>query len=390
VRHAWTAVLLALLAVPVQAQGQAGGASGSPGTNLVLGAWRNPLPAPLDGHLGTFLLDVLAWLALASVVRLLVGPVFRALAKRTPSTLDDTVIDIVGTPLFLILFFAGVRISLSAFALPHGVVRALDVVGNLLSIAVVGYVFYRAWNEIALVYAHRLARNRDSALDSRILPVLERLGGVIIILFAALAFLQAVGLSFSWLLAGSAFASVVVGLAAQDTLSNFFSGLHLLLDQPFREGDEIQLDSGEVCTVRRIGLRSSHLYSSQNHEMLVVPNNELARNKVINLMRPDRKHRVWLDVGVAYSADADQVRRLMTEAALAHPQVLREKGQEPQARLLDLGPPAARYTLVFWVGDHTLRNPVSSDLRIAILRRFKENNIQMPNVAMAALPPDSR
>lgn len=388
-RAAWVLALLGALAAAPGVQAQVAG-NGTAGPPLVLGQWQNPLPPPLDGAFGTFLLNVALWLLLASAVRLVFGPILKGMARRTKSTLDDKVVEILGTPLFIILFFVGVRLSLEAFALPAGLEAFLDAGGSLLAIVVIGYVVFRAWNEIALVYARRFSERTHSTLDNRLLPVFEKLGGVVIILFAAVAALQTLGVGVGWLLAGSAFASLVIGLAAQDTLSNFFSGLHLLLDQPFVEGDEIQLETGEVCTVRKVGLRSSHLYNGQVHEMVIVPNNLLATSKVINLMRPDRKHRVWLDVGVTYQADADQVRRILADAALAHPKVLRDPGNEPQARLIDFGPPALRYTLIFWVGDHKDRNSVASDLRIAILRNMKEAGIAFPNVALAALPPDAR
>jgi MscS family membrane protein len=383
VRAAWAS---SLPGVRAQANGTGGAVADPP----LVGPWENPLPAPLDGTFGTFLLSVSLWLLLAAAVRLLVGPLLRALARRTKTALDDKVVDILGTPLFLAVFFAGLRRSLDLLDLPPALAGLLDVAGSLLAIAVIGYVAFRTWNEVALVYVHRRAERTQSTIDGRLLPVLEKLGGVLIVLFAGVAFLQALGVSFGWLLAGGAFASLVIGLAAQDTLSNFFSGLHLLLDQPFREGDEIQLETGEICTVRKVGLRSSHLYNTQSHQMLIVPNNLLATRPVTNLLRPDRRQRVWLDIGVTYQADADQVRRILLDAALAHPRVLREPGIEPQARLLDFGPPALRFTLIFWVGDHKDRNPVASDLRVAVLRHLREAGVQFPNVALASLPPDAR
>ncbi|HUR25339.1 MAG TPA: mechanosensitive ion channel domain-containing protein [Candidatus Thermoplasmatota archaeon] len=386
-RVAWAWLLLGLVAAAPLGAAQE---STEPASRLVLEQWQNPLPPPLDGAFGTFLLNVLAWLILASFARLLIGPVLQLAAKRTKTTVDDTLIDILGTPLFVVILFVGVRASLDAFTLQSGLVQALDILGSLIVIVVVGYILFRAWNEVALDYAKRLAHRTNGTLDNRLVPLLEKFGGLVIVLLAATFFMRALGVGFGWVLAGGAFASLVIGLAAQDTLSNFFSGIHLLVDQPFQEGDEIQLESGEVCTVRRVGLRSSHLYNGQTHEMLIVPNNLLATNKVTNLMRPDRKHRVWLDVGVVYGADADVVRRLMTEAALAHPKVLREPGNEPQARLIDFGPPALRYSLIFWVGDHKERNPVASDLRIAILRRFKEADIQMPTVAIPIITDQTR
>lgn len=388
VARAWLLLGLLAAAPTAAAQDAPDGQDQSP--RLVLEEWQNPLPEPLDGAFGTFLLNVLAWLVLASFARLLVGPVLQLAARRTKTPMDDTLIDILGTPLFVVILFVGIRASLDAFTVRPGVAQAIDIVGSLVVVVVVGYILFRSWNEVALVYAKRLARRTSGTLDNRLMPLFEKLGGLIIVILAGTFFLRALGVGFGWVLAGGAFASLVIGLAAQDTLSNFFSGIHLLLDQPFREGDEIQLQTGEVCTVRKVGLRSSHLYNGQSHEMLIVPNNLLATNKVTNLMRPDRKHRIWLDVGVTYGADPDQVRRLMTEAALAHPLVLREPGNEPQARLVDFGPPALRFSLIFWVGDHPQRNPVASDLRIAILRRFKEAGIEMPAVAMPVLVDQTR
>jgi small-conductance mechanosensitive channel len=378
---------LAALAVLPGAQAQS--TASASGTDLVLGQWPNPLPPPLDGHVGTFLLDVLAWLAIASLVKFVVVPFLRVLARSTKTTLDDKAIDILGTPLFVLLLVVGVRVSLRAFALPSLTSRAVDVLGALVGIVLAAYVVYRAWNEVVLVYAHGLAERTRSNVDNRVLPVFEKLGGVVIVLFAAVACLQALGVGFGWLLAGGAFASLVVGLAAQDTLSNFFSGIHLLLDQPFREGDEIQLENGTVCTVRKVGLRSSHLYNGQTHDMLILPNNLLATKPVINLMRPDRRHRLWLEVGVAYRSDPDQVKRVLTEAALAHPLVLRTPGQEPIVRLTDFRESALQFSLVFWVAEQSQRNPVLSDLRIATLRRCKEAGIEIPlphRVVVAATP----
>lgn len=384
-RVAWAWLLLGLAAAAPMASAQDAD-PGEPGSRLVLEEWQNPLPDPLDGPFGTFLLNVLAWLVLASFARLLVGPVLQLLAKRTKTPLDDKVIDILGTPLFLVLLFIGIRVSLRPFLLPTVFGRTLDIAGTLLLIVVLAYVLFRAWNEVALVYARRFSQRTQSTVDNRALPLLEKLGGVLIVLFAVVAGLQAVGVGFSWLLAGGAFVSIVVGLAAQDTLSNFFSGIHLLVDQPFREGDEIQLEGRPICTVRRVGLRSTHLYNRQTHDLIVVPNNMLATELVTNMTRPDRKQRLNVEVGVAYKTDPDKVKRILVEAAMAHPLVLREPGNEPQVRLMGFGDYALRFALVFWVADHAHRFVVPSDLRIAVLRRFADAGIEIPSPRLL-MPP---
>ncbi|MEA3135756.1 MAG: MscS family rane protein [Thermoplasmata archaeon] len=379
VRGAPAWLLLGLLAAAPLAAAQAPITEGDGGGHRVLGRWENPLPAPLDGPFGTFLLDILAWLAIAAFARLLLGPALQSLASRTKTPMDDKVVNILATPVFFVILLVGIRASVRAFVLPAGVGAALDVAGTLILIAVVAYILFRAWNEVALVYARRLAAKTQSTIDNRALPLLEKLGGVLIIVFAAVASLQALGVGLSWLLAGGAFVSIVIGLAAQDTLSNFFSGIHLLVDQPFREGDEIQMESGPICTVRRVGLRSTHLYNRQTHDLIIVPNNLLSTRLVTNKTRPDRKQRLTVEVAVAYGSDPDKVKRILVEAALAHPLVLREPGNEPQVRLTGFGDFALTFAIIFWVGDHAHRMTVPSDLRIAVLRRFTEAGIEIPS-----------
>jgi MscS family membrane protein len=372
-------VLLAPGALAQAGNGTEGGDSPEAARHeRVLGQWDNPLPDPLAGPFGTFLLNVLAWLVVAALVRLVLGPGLLFLTRRTKTPLDDKIVEILGTPLFVIVLLYGVRSSLQALLVPSGFGRAIDLVSLLVVIVVWAYVLFRAWNEVALVYARRLAQRTHSTVDNRALPLFEKLGGVLIVLFAVVASLQVLGVGFSWLLAGGAFVSIVIGLAAQDTLSNFFSGIHLLVDQPFREGDEIQMENGPICTVRRVGLRSTQLYNRQTHDIIVVPNNMLATELVTNMTLPDRKQRLSVEVGVAYKTDPDKVKRILVEAALAHPLVLREPGNEPQVRLTGFGDAALTFALVFWVGDHVHRFSVPSDLRIAVLRRFAEAGIDIP------------
>ena len=380
-----------LLAPGILAQGDGNGTGGALAEDgqRVLGQWDNPLPDPLAGPFGTFLLNVLAWLLLASVARLVLGPGLLLLTRRTKTPLDG-----LGTPLFVIVLLYGARTSLQALPVPGGLGRTIDVVSLLVVIVVWAYVLFRSWNEVALVYARRLAHRTSSTIDNRALPLFEKLGGVLIVLFAVVASLQVLGVGFSWLLAGGAFVSIVIGLAAQDTLSNFFSGIHLLIDQPFREGDEIQMENRPICTVRRVGLRSTQLYNRQTHDLIVVPNNMLATELVTNMTLPDRKQRLSVEVGVAYKTDPDKVKRLLVEAALAHPLVLREPGNEPQVRLTGFGDFALTFALIFWVADHAHRFLVPSDLRIAVLRRFAEAGIEIPSPRVLlpsseALEPDA-
>jgi len=347
------------------------------GTDLVLDRFDNPLPSPLDNVWGVFLLDVAFWLTVALVARRLVKPALRIITSRTKNKFDDALADVAGTPLFALLFVLGVKQSLEAFDLPDWAFGTMEMLARAVQIVVVAYVLYRLWYEVLHDYGRRHAARTHSRLDERLLPVLEKMGGVVIVLGALFFFIAGLGVDLTYFAASGVVISMVLAFAAQDTLSNFFSGLHLLLDQPFREGDEITLESGEVCQVARIGLRSTSLYHRGNHEMIIVPNNQLASKRVINLVKPDRRCKVTVEAGVAYGADVEVVKRALIAVARAHPDVLNDAGTEPYVRLRALGDHSLNFVLRAWIGDVRKRNQIESDLREAVVKDFAAKDIEI-------------
>ncbi len=71
--------------------------------------------------------------------------------------------------------------------------------------------------------------------------------------------------------------------AAQESLSNFLSGIFLLMDQDIKEGGLIEID-GDGCRIEKIGLRTTKLYHRPSHNILVIPNNKMSREIVVNLV----------------------------------------------------------------------------------------------------------
>jgi small-conductance mechanosensitive channel len=352
------------------------------GHTLVLDTWKNPLPAPFDGVAGVFLLDVVAWLAIAYVVRVLVGPLLRVATRRTRTTADDAVVAILGGPLFAILFAFGVKQSLGAFDLPDWLFALLDRLYVVFVAACVVYILYRLWHEVLLIYGRRVAGRTGRGVDQRLLPVLEKIGGVFIVLGGLFYAISTFGIDLTYFAAGGVLVTTVIAFAAQDTLSNFFGGIFLLVDQPFREGDDIVLESGEACVVRRIGLRSTRLYHPGNHEMIIVPNNQLASRRVVNLVKPDRRCKVKVEASVTSASGFAKSRDAMLEAANAHPKVLHGGEMEPHVAFARVGP-TLDVVLTVWIADIADRGDVASDLRAAVLDRFSRHGVELPPPMLA-------
>ena len=185
--------------------------------------------------------------------------------------------------------------------------------------------------------------------DTQYGPLLEIIGSLLIIIFGITNFLSTYHVDFGVLLAGVGVVGLVIALAAQDTLSNFFSGILLLLDQGFKTGDMIYFND-TYCLIRDIGLRSTKIYDIVNHVMIITPNNSLANQNILNLTRPDRYYRIRIEVGVSYDSDPDQVEKLLLEVAEQNSDVEQDDPTRmPLVRFQDFGDSKYFYKLIIWI-----------------------------------------
>jgi small-conductance mechanosensitive channel len=173
-------------------------------------------------------------------------------------------------------------------------------------------------------------------------------------------------------------AGLVVAFAAQDTLSNFFAGIFLLVDRPFSIGDTIIVENGDYCEVLHVGLRSTRLYDIFTSDMLVIPNNKLANMNIVNVSKPDKREKVTMEIGVAYDSELEKVEAILLEITGKHPNIDRAEESTPVVRLSSFGENGAIYRLFFTVDDWNNRWRVAHELRKEILARFAKDGIKIP------------
>jgi MscS family membrane protein len=352
-------------------------AAGNP-QGKVLGIFPNTLPAPLNNEWGAFGITAAFWVLVGGTIRYVVAPVLKRLASKTRTPVDDIVLRIVGWPAFILIALFGAVSSLAILGLPPEWTDLLGRAYGFGLVIILTWLGYRVFRRALTAYGEGTARKVGEGADERIYPVFEKVGAVIIVLFGVVLAVQSLGYDLTLFLAGLGVIGLIVAFAAQDTLSNFFSGIYLMLDRPFRTGDLIQLDSGEICEVRDIGLRSTKLYWGKENVVLIIPNNKIAGTKVVNFDRPDRPVKVHLVVGVSYDSDIDQVKQLLQEIAEAHPNVLRGPGHEVSVQVDDLGESAILVRLIFWVPTSRDKWGVASEVRESVLRRFRADGIEIP------------
>ena len=211
--------------------------------------------------------------------------------------------------------------------------------------------------------------------DTQYGPILDIIGSILIVTFGITNFLSTYHVDFGVLLAGVGVVGLVIALAAQDTLSNFFSGILLLLDQGFKTGDMIYFNE-TYCLIRDIGLRSTKIYDIINHVIIIIPNNALANQEILNLTRPDRYYRLRTEVGVSYDSDPDLVEKLLLEVAEENGEIEHDDPtRRPLVRFREFGDSALTFSLVAWIKNVIKIRQINSDLHHQIFKKLGDANV---------------
>ncbi len=378
------AVVLALLLLPgVVAQN--GTTDGNSTTNATAGLamdppilhrWENPLPQPLDGPWGAFGLNLVLWGLISAVAILLVGPLLTRIAKALPGNIDDHIVQIIRAPGFTLLFVYGAVDSARPLDLPGPARAALETVWDVFWIIGITWMGYRLWKEVLLDIGKRLSQETESDLDDKLYPFFAKVGGVVIVVAGFFFLLDSVGVDITVFAAGGAVVSLVIAFAAQDTIGNFFAGVFILLDRPFREGDRIEIKEENTWgDVVEIGLRTTRIRTRDNR-MVIVPNSVIGGNPVINHSYPSAEYRLGVDVGIAYGTDIDHATDVLMDAVRSVDGVNQDKRIEVLFR--EFGDSALQFHVRAWFLHYLDARRYEDKLNRAIDRALRDAAIEVP------------
>lgn len=168
--------------------------------------------------------------------------------------------------------------------------------------------------------------------------------------------------------------SLGIGFGLQNIVSNFVSGLILLVERPIKVGDWIIVGSAEG-TVKRISVRATEIETFQK-KSIIVPNSELINQQVGNWTLKSKKGRVDVPIGVAYGSDVRLVERTLYEIANAHKMVA--DTPETNVWFSGFGDSSLDFVLRMHIFDIGNNVKVQTDIRFEIIKRFEELSIEIP------------
>ena len=318
-----------------------------------------------------FVVLIVASILFAKIIDVVFISFLSRIVQKTKTTIDDSIIEALHKPIYYSLLFLGIRFSLSLLNLGNII---FVITGFLKTLAIL--IWAKAIFNIFLLLFNWYSSKSNSTVKRKLLPLFDNVGKIIIFLGTVYFIMVSWGINPVGWLASAGVLGVVLGLAAKDTLSNLFSGIFIMMDSPYKEGDYINLDSGERGYVLNVGIRSTRIMTRDDIE-ITIPNSVIANAKIINESGgPHENERVRLSVGVAYGSDVDSVKRILIDVAKKSG-LISEKF-EPRVRFREFGESSLNFQLLFWIDKPEARGRTLDALNSSIYKEFNKNNIEIP------------
>jgi len=310
----------------------------------------------------------------AYIVAFVVERTLGVLVRKTETDLDDKIIEQIHSPLVISTVLWGTGVALLGLPISDRIHHY--GVSLLKTLAII--IWARAGLKVATLVLHALsAKAKDKDLiQPRTLPVFDMIGKLLVVGFAVYFCFLAWQIDLTAWLASAGIVGIAVGFAAKDTLANFFSGIFIVADAPYKIGDYIVLDGGMRGRVTSIGIRSTRLLTRDDIE-ITVPNAVIGASMIINEAGgPSTAQRVGVTVDAAYGADIDKVHEVLKKVAEGVPHLLKKPA--PVIRFQAFGASGLTHTLYVWVTDPELRELVTHVLHTKIYKAFDEAGLEIP------------
>jgi small-conductance mechanosensitive channel len=230
----------------------------------------------------------------------------------------------------------------------------------------------------------RITRSDDLTPSMQVLLI--KLTHVVLMVVAVALVLSAVGINLSALAIFSGAVGVGIGLGLQKIVSNFISGIILLVDKSVKPGDLVSVGDS-TGRISAMNTRYISIAAGDGRDILI-PNEDLVTQKVVNWTYSDTNALVKVKFGTAYDADPRRVCQLAVDVAAASERV--SKAKPPGCLLAEFGESGMQFGLTFWVTDPGGMDAARSEVLVALWEAFKREGIKMPypvrDVRMAAPP----
>lgn len=277
-----------------------------------------------------------------------------------------------GMPTVWGLLFGG-YVAMHVITIPQGGLHLLEILFHgiaILSLTIMGARL------VSGLLTQKVQKTAGTFASTSILVTTIEL---VVYITGFLFLLQAFGVSITPLLTALGVGGLAVALALQDTLSNLFSGINILLSKQIKVGDFIRLSTGEEGTVADMNWRNTTIRQTSDN-MTVVPNQKIATSIITNFAMPFAESSIVVPVSVSYDSDLTHVEK--TTAAVAK-EVLREipggvPDFDPFIRYNSFADSGISFNVILRIKNITDQHIIRHELIKRLHERYRREGIEIP------------
>ncbi len=345
------------------------------------------------GQITAFLVLFAALAIVFDICLTVVLKVLGLLVGRTKTTLDDRVLKAVGRYLPYISIATSLYISLETAYPGLVAIGGYNVTDLyiLVLLAIAGFLLSSVADAVLVWYGIEIRPDKRKVREEEIFPFVRNVVKIAILLIFVVFLLQRTGFDTTAIVTGLGVGGLAVALALQDTLSNFFAGVHILVDKPFREEDYIKVEPATGTpiegTVKKIGWRTTRMLTPAMNEV-VVPNSKLAGSTLENLSVPTESSGVSYTIGVDYREDIVEVEDVISKALKEAAK--RAKCMDPSTiwvRFDSFGDYSLNFKFGYMIKGYPNRFEALKEVNKELFYSFKKKDINVPFPVRVVYPP---
>jgi len=298
----------------------------------------------------------------------------KKIAAKTKWEGDDIIVNAFkGAVVYLFFTLLGLYLAISVSPLSEDLSHLLQ---NIILVIIILSVTWLLTN-IATGFLELYAGRFKDAIPQT--TIFKNLTKIVIITIGFLIILQTLGISITPILTALGVGGLAVALALQDTLSNLFSGLHIILSKQVKTGDYIKLESGEEGYVVDITWRNTTIRMLANN-IVIVPNSKLASIIITNFCLLEKAMSLLIQVGVSYDSDLKKVERVTIDVAREVMETVAGGVTEfePFIRYHTFDDSSINFTVILRAREFVNQYLVKHEFVKRLHERYKKEGIEIP------------
>lgn len=319
--------------------------------------------------IGTILVG---WLIGVLVEKYIISRI-KKLSRSTKTRIDDIIVKAIHNLIPLWLILASIAFILSLTSLKPHIVSYIN--------KVILVIFMYSGVVVAARMAAELMKEYMRTFEDVLPPstLIINVTKISVYVVGILMILHTLGISIAPILTALGVTSLAVALALQDTLSNLFAGIQIIVARQLRPGDYIRLEDGLEGYIEDITWRNTIIRALSNN-VIIIPNSKLAQSTIINHYKPDTELNFPVIVGVSYDTDLkkaeevaiDEAKKLLKEIEGGVPDF------EPFVRFYEFGDSSINMKIFLRAKEYVYQFRMKHEFIKRLKERFDREGIEIP------------